>query len=234
VTVSVITPALNEAHNLAERARELSRQEAPWEWIVVDGGSEDGTPQRARDLGATVLSAPRGRGPQLNVGAGLAKGDILLFLHADTTLPDGAFVAIRDACRETRIVGGNFAFRFADDSIGGRFLGFVYASKQRMLRAWYGDSAMFVRREVFSTLGGFENFPIMEDLDFAVRLRRFGATVRLPLTVTSSPRRYRGRLVATIVRWTVIFGLYKLGVSPHRLARFYPPHRERPGSGLGR
>jgi rSAM/selenodomain-associated transferase 2 len=230
VTVSVITPALNEAHNLTERARELSRQQPPWEWIVVDGGSDDGTPQRARDAGATVLSAPRGRGTQLNAGARSAEGEVLLFLHADTSLPDRAFEAIRDACREARIVGGNFAFRFDDDSFAGRFLGVVYAGKQRLLRAWYGDSAMFVRREIFSALGGFEDFPIMEDLDFAVRLRRFGATVRLPLTVTSSARRYRGRLVATIARWTVIFGLYKLGVSPHRLARLYPPHRERPGS----
>lgn len=224
--ISVITPTLNEAGNIHHRARELAMESPPWEWIVVDGGSNDETAVVARRMGAKVIVAARGRGTQLNTGAQAASGDILLFLHADTALPHGALDAIRGACRKTRIVGGNFTFSFADPSLAGRFLSAVYAAKQRVFRVWYGDSAIFVRADTFQSLGGFKGYPILEDIDFVERLRARGRTVRLPLVVRSLARRYRGRFVATVARWSGIFALYKLGISPNRLARFYPPHGE--------
>ncbi|MBC5821004.1 MAG: TIGR04283 family arsenosugar biosynthesis glycosyltransferase [Candidatus Eremiobacteraeota bacterium] len=219
---------MNEARNVRVRAHEIVRQQGPWEWIVADGGSDDDTISAARDVGAFAMRASRGRGPQMNAGASAARGEILLFLHADSTLPDGAFSAIRAALRDPRAVGGNFALRFDDDGFGGRLLAGVYALKQRLFGIWYGDSATFVRRDAFATLGGFGDVPILEDISFVERLRCHGATVRLPLAMTSSARRYRGRLLRTILRWTAIFALYKLGVAPQRLARFYPPHRALP------
>ncbi|GAC1658402.1 MAG: TIGR04283 family arsenosugar biosynthesis glycosyltransferase [Candidatus Elarobacter sp.] len=224
--ISIVTPVLNEERNLRERAGEISVQRGPWEWIVVDGGSDDGSDIVARNAGAQLIRAPRGRGPQLNSGAAKANGEALLFLHADTSLPPGALEAIRSAFSDANIVGGNFTFAFDDRSITGRFLGAVYAAKQRLFRVWYGDSAMFVRRGVFERLGGFADIPIMEDIRFVERLRDVGRTTRLRLIVRSSARRYRGRAFATILRWTTIFGLYKCGVSPHLLARYYQPHRE--------
>ncbi|GAC1310357.1 MAG: TIGR04283 family arsenosugar biosynthesis glycosyltransferase [Vulcanimicrobiaceae bacterium] len=222
--ISVVTPALDEAANLALRARELAAQEGPWEWIVADGESADDTVAVARTAAATVVHSRRGRGSQLNAGAERATGDVLLFLHADTALPPDAFAQIRAVLREPAIVGGNFTFAFDDASFAGRALAFVYAVKGRLFGVWYGDSAIFVRATTFRALGGFAPFPIMEDAHFVERLQRSGSTRRLAAVVTSSSRRYRGRVVLTVVRWTTIFALYKLGVSPHRLARLYKPH----------
>jgi len=225
LNISVIMPTLNEAANLPARARELAAQTGPWEWIVADGGSTDESASIARALGAVVVRCERGRGPQLNAGAARAGGNVFVFLHADTALPQGAFAHVRAALDDPKIVGGNFTFAFDDDSFAGRALGFVYAAKRTLFRVWYGDSALFVRASAFEALGGFAPFPILEDLHFIERLQRFGRTRRLDTVVTSSARRYRGRVVETIVRWTTIFALYKGGVSPHRLARFYAPHQ---------
>ena len=224
MNISIVTPALNEAERMPARGREIAAQSGPCEWIVVDGGSEDGTPAAALAAGARIIATPRGRGPQLNAGAAAASGEVLLFLHADTALPLGALDAIRTALLDPGAVGGNFTFGFDDDTVEARFLARVYAFKQSVFGVWYGDSAMFVRRETFDAIGGFERFPIMEDLRLVENLRRVGRTVRLPLIARSSARRYRGRFLRTIARWSAVLALYKCGVSPHRLARLYPPH----------
>ncbi len=224
MNISIVTPALNEAGRMSARGREIATQLGPCEWIVVDGGSGDGTPAAAQAAGARTIAAPRGRGPQLNAGAEAASGEVLLFLHADTALPPGALDAIRSALLDPLLAGGNFTFGFDDDTVGARLLARVYAFKQRVFGVWYGDSAMFVRREAFDAVGGFESFPIMEDLRFVEKLRRVGRTVKLPLVARSSARRYRGHLLRTVARWSLVFTLYKFGVSPHRLAYLYPAH----------
>lgn len=222
--ISIVTPTFNEATNLVARERELATQEAPWEWIVVDGGSADNSIELARAAGAQVVRSKIGRGIQLNAGARLATGDVLLFLHADTALPSDALAQVRAALLDQAIVGGNFTLSFDDTSFTGHLLAFVYMAKRRLFGIWYGDSAIFVRAITFRTLGGFAEFPILEDAHFVERLQRAGPTRRLDAVVTSSSRRYRGRVVATIVRWTTIFALYKLGIAPRRLARLYAPH----------
>ncbi len=222
--ISIIMPTLNEASNLGLRAPELAVQAGPWEWIVADGGSSDDTVLVAQTLGATVVQSDRGRGPQLNAGAAIASSKVLLFLHADTALPEDALAAIRSALRDPRIVGGHFTFAFDDETFPGHVLAFVYAAKRSLFGVWYGDSAIFVRRSIFEKLGGFARYPILEDADFVERLQRAGATQRLRAVVRSSSRRYRARVVQTIVRWTAIFTLYKVGISPRHLARFYAPH----------
>lgn len=223
--ISVVMPTLNEAENLAVRARELAAQEGPWEWIVADGGSTDDSVAAARAAGATIVQCERGRGPQLNAGAQRAGGNALVFLHADTALPRDAFAQLRAALLDPAVVGGSFTFAFDDASFAGRVLEFVYALKRKLFRVWYGDSAIFVRATTFRALGGFPTFPILEDAHFVERLQRVGRTRRLAAVVTSSSRRYRGRVLQTIFRWTTIFALYKLGVPPGRLARLYAPHR---------
>lgn len=209
------------------RAAELAVQTAPWEWIVADGGSRDATIEVARAAGARIVTAPRGRGPQLNAGAAVALGEVLLFLHADTTLPPGALGAIRTAAADPALRGGNFRLRFEGQDLASRLFTVYYRAQQRWLNMYYGDSAIFVRREVFAALGGFRDDPIMEDYDFVRRLERLGRTCCLPLVVTTSARRYRGRVVGTIATWATIVLLYKLGVPPDRLARLYAP----PGEG---
>ncbi|GAC1456243.1 MAG: TIGR04283 family arsenosugar biosynthesis glycosyltransferase [Gemmatimonadaceae bacterium] len=211
---------------LPSRRDDLKIQTPPWDWIVVDGGSDDGTGEIARTLGAQVLRAARGRGTQLNAGVAAASGEIVLFLHADIALPAGALELIRRVMNDPAIAGGNFTLRFDDSGIAAKLLGWVYATQQRFLGVWFGDSAIFCRRSIFERLGGFPASPIMEDLGFVDRLRVAGKTIKLGLPVTASSRRYRGRLLPTILRWAMMLALYRLGVSPDRLARWYPPHSD--------
>jgi rSAM/selenodomain-associated transferase 2 len=223
--VSVVTPTLDEAATLRDRAHELAVQEPPWEWIVADGGSRDGTPELARSLGARVIVGPRGRGVQLMAGTSAAAGDALLILHADTALPRGALAAIRAALADASTVGGNFTLRFGSGRVADHVFEAYYRAQQRLLGFSFGDSALFARAGVFRFVGGFSDAPVFEDLDLVRRLRRIGRLVRLPLEVRTSDRRYRGRVVRTVATWAVLVALYAAGVPPRRLARLYPPHR---------
>ena len=228
--ISIVTPTLNEETTLPHRATELAAQTPPWEWIVADGGSRDATISVGTSLGARVVASPRGRGLQLNAGAALAQGEVLLFLHADTVLPPGSLEAIRAALVEPRLIGGNFDLRFEGEDRASQVLTGLNRAQRRLFNVYYGDSAIFVRREVFESLGGFRDYPIMEDYDFVQRMKRLGKTTCLPLTVTTSARRYRGRIVKTAAIWGSIFLLYNLGVPPSRLVRLYAA----PGEGGNR
>jgi len=227
VLISVVMPTLNEAANMGARHAEIARQSGPWEWIVVDGGSTDQTLALVRSLGGRIVQSSPNRGLQLDAGANVARGEILLFLHADTALPAAAFDAIRSAMRAPDVVGGNFALRFDENTFVASLFAWCYATQQRLFGAFYGDSAIFVRHTVYRALGGFGGMPIMEDYAFVRRLQKAGPTVRLAQRVTTSARRYRGRLMRALWIWFSIMVLYHLGVPPQRLARMYRPHRDR-------
>lgn len=192
---------------------------APHEVIVGDGGSDDGTVDIARRH-ATVVTGPRGRGPQLNAAAAVATGDALLFLHADVRLADDALPAIEAALRDPSVVGGYFRVRFGR----GPHDALVAASYDLLRRCGivYGDACVFVRRAAFEQLRGFRDFPIMEDMNFVSRMRSLGRVEALPQVVVPSTRRWRrGSRWAAWAAWWAIPILYGLGVSPHRLARLY-------------
>ena len=217
---SVIIPTLNEARTIASTVRRVERMD-PHEIIVSDGGSADGTPELAASY-ATVIDGPRGRGRQLNAGAAAASGDVLLFLHADVTLPGQALPAIEDALDDPGIIGGCFRVRFGSAP----HQAFIAASYD-LLRLGgraivYGDSTIFARRDVFNEVGGFADWPIMEDVNFVSRLRRRGRFVELPLIVVPSSRRWRrGGLWRTWASWWAIQLMFGAGVSPAWLGRFY-------------
>lgn len=197
-----------------------ARQEAD-EVIVADGGSADDTRDRAKQAGADVIDSPPGRGIQLNAGAERARGDVLLFLHADTDLPEGAGRAVLRAIDEG-FVGGGFTVRFNATErlmpLGSR----VVNLRTRITGCPLGDQAQFVRRDVFASMGGFPDWPILEDLDFARRLKRTGRTALLEGPVTTAARRFLEQGVTrTIATNWLIWLLYFIGVSPHRLARLY-------------
>lgn len=218
--LSIVVPVLNEAELLPALLAHLAPFRNDAEVIVVDGGSTDGTREAAR--GARVLTAPRGRARQMNAGAAAARGDILLFLHADTRLPPDALDEIRQALGDPRVVAGRFDVRLAGPRAIYRAVEVLMNLRSRWTGIWTGDQAIFVRRAVFERLGGFPDIPLMEDVEFTRRLRRAGPRACLRARVTASVRKWEreGALRTILLMWALRF-LYRVGVSPARLHRWY-------------
>jgi rSAM/selenodomain-associated transferase 2 len=220
-TISIIIPALNEAHHLPQVLGALPTA-AGVEVIVVDGGSTDATASLAADWGARVIVTAPGRSRQQNQGAAVATGSILLFLHADTRLPQGFDQAIRQTLAQPGVVAG--AFRLAIDSGDWRLRWVEWGvnGRSRLLGMPYGDQAIFLATARFRALGGFPELPMMEDFELMQRLRRLGRVAIAPAAVTTSDRRWRtlGILRTTLANQVMIGG-YLLGVDPQRLAAWY-------------
>jgi rSAM/selenodomain-associated transferase 2 len=218
-TLAIVVPTLDEGEALH---RTLSQALAVADEVVVsDGGSRDRTLEIAQQLGARVVSGPPGRGGQLNRGAAATRSDVLLFLHADTVLPAGAREAVLRAVAEGA-AGGAFLVRFDVDRPLQRLGARLINLRTRWIRLPLGDQAQFAGRTAFEQLGGFREWPILEDLDFALRLRRTRRMTILPGPVTTAARRFlvQGTVRTVATNW-LIWLLFFCGVSPHRLARLY-------------
>ncbi len=176
--ISIVVPALNEEESIASTIRALQSLDGLKEIIVVDGGSADQTVTIARSCAVRVLEAPRGRGQQMQAGAVAAQGDVLWFVHADTIPPTCALASIREALAADSVVGGNLGVIFDGPSRAARRMTAIYPWL-RMLRLCYGDSGIFVRREIYERVGGFQPVALFEDLDLLRRLRRAGRFVHL-------------------------------------------------------
>lgn len=224
--ISVIIPTLNESSTIA---RTLTRTVALGfdEIVVSDGGSTDPTIPMiqaccARIPAVRLVMAPAGRARQLNEGVKACRGDVLLFLHADTELPPTARTVIESTLENTRCVGGRFDVRFDHSSRWGVVISWFMNRRSRLTGIATGDQAIFVRREIFEQMGGFPDIPLMEDIEFSRRLKRLGPTAALTDRVTTSFRRWEknGPLRTILLMWTLRF-LYWLGVNPTRLNQWY-------------
>ncbi len=219
--VSVIVPALNEAGHIETTLRSLLEAN-PHEIIVVDGGSNDGTSALATGLGVKLVNSPRGRARQMNAGAALATGNVLLFMHADTRLPSNWLATVRKTLGERGVVAGAFEFGIADNFWGKQFVEYFTNLRSRWLQNPYGDQTQFLRRALFEELGGFADLPLMEDYELNQRLRKRGRIVTAHAPALTSGRRWKklGVFRTTLTNTLIIAG-YHLGVSPQRLAEFY-------------
>jgi rSAM/selenodomain-associated transferase 2 len=217
--LAIVVPTLDEEP--AVRQNLAAAVAAADELVVSDGGSGDRTREVAASLGAHVVEGPAGRGAQLNRGAAATTAELLLFLHADTTLPAGAADALRAAVARG-CCGGAFRVRFEPTRPLFRFGAAIANARSRLTGVALGDQAQFVTRETFARLGGYREWPLLEDLDFARRLKRAGHVAMLPLEVSTSARRFvrRGPVRTVATNW-LIWTLFACGVPPARLVRLY-------------
>jgi uncharacterized protein len=226
--LTVVIPALNEAAGIAQAVERLRAPDI--EVIVADGGSRDGTARLARQAGATVIETQPGRAWQQNEGARHAGGRVLLFLHADTRLPDDFGAQVFELLMDPGTVLGAFQFKTDWDHWAMRWIERAAYVRSAHLHRPYGDQGLFLRKTVFAKVGGFPLVPIAEDLYLVRRLARMGRIALAPGTAVTSGRRWRrvgiGR--TTLIN-ALIAGGCMLGVDPRRLARLYYRGRKEPG-----
>jgi len=248
--ISVIIPAFNEEKTI-KTCIESAKRLSPLEIIVIDGGSSDRTCKIAQEAGAIVIQSPRGRGIQMNKGASLAKGDILLFLHADAIIandtsflchpelvsgsqemPKQSMKQVQDRVRHDimkaltdKYIGGFFRLRFDDNSISTRLVEFFANLRARLLSLPYGDQAIFIKKDIFRKIGGFREYPFLEDIDLVMRARKLGKLKYIPYSVIASSRRIEKGFpfspILVSLRNALIAFLFMLGVEPFRLVKLY-------------
>ncbi len=221
-SLSIVIPVLDEAPRLGDLLRELQPlRRAGVELVVVDGGSRDGTPQNAMPLADRVIDAPRGRARQMNAGAAASRGDILLFLHADTVLPPGGAAAVMAAI-DGGARWGRFDVRIAGQAPLLRIVARMMNWRSRLSGIATGDQAIFVRRELFERVGGYPDLPLMEDIRLSATLKRLAPPACLREQVTTSGRRWEqhGVLRTILLMWWLRAAFF-FGASPTWLARLY-------------
>lgn len=219
-TISVIIAALNEQAHIETSI--ASAYKDALEVIVADGGSKDNTLDLARRAGACTMSVPYGRYAQFNAAALKAKGNVFLFLHADTILPEGFAEEIFKTLKKANVAAGAFRLAIDADKTAIRIVETFTNLRSRLFQLPYGDQAIFMQRDVFLRSGGFASIPVLEDYEFVRRLRRQGRIKTVNKQVRTSARRWLhlGVLPTTIINQLMIAG-YWLGISPSRLAVFY-------------
>lgn len=222
-TLSVIIPTLNEAEGIATFLQALQPLRARGvELILADGGSRDGTVAAATPLVDRVISAPRGRATQMNAGASIARGEALLFLHADCALPADADLLIISGLGNSGRQWGRFDVRLSGEAPTLRMIGTLMNWRSRITGICTGDQGLFVEQALFESIGAFPDLPLMEDIAIAKRLKRHSAPLCLSAKLTTSSRRWekRGIWRTIVLMWRLRLA-YFLGADPGRLAEIY-------------
>lgn len=227
--ISIIIPVLNEATTI-EATLTILQDTPDLEIIVVDGGSRDQTinianfvsKQLASSLSIKIIATTAGRAHQMNTGAVVAKGDILLFLHGDTCLPPQFNLLLLQALQDAVTVAGAFELQINAQLPGLRLVEKMVNMRSRFFSLPYGDQAIFMKKSVFEEIGGFPNLPIMEDFELMLALRKLGKIVIISAPVITSGRRWQklGVVKTTLLNQLIIAG-YFIGISPNLLVRWY-------------
>ncbi len=218
--ISYIIPTLNEEGSLADTLKSVQSQSGKKEIIIVDGGSSDNTLNIALEHGCKTIKSPPGRGIQMNRGADQSNGDLLLFLHADTSLPPGASAEVESLMGSPGAIAGSFRLIFKPSSKTLKFYSLCASLNNSFFT--YGDQGLFLHRSAFYALGKFKLYPIFEDVDLQTRLRSMGRFVKSPLAVTTSSRRFRkhGVLRQQLLNLCLV-AAFHAGVHPQRLSQLY-------------
>ena len=222
---SIILPVLNESPIINQTIEHIYRLGHGFdlEVIVVDGDTEGGTVYRIKDERVTKVISPKGRGRQMNKGASVATGDILLFLHTDIELPENAFRTISAVIDRKQYVGGAFDLGIKSGRLIFRLIEKMVYIRTRLTGIPYGDQAIFIKKDFFAGMKGYQEIPIMEDVELMRRIKKSGYKICIiPQKVSTSPRRYKkeGVIFCTLRNW-ILMSLYLLGVEPEKLVKYY-------------
>jgi rSAM/selenodomain-associated transferase 2 len=225
IRFSIIVPAFHEGENINDLIENLNHLDSDKniEMVVVDGTQEKDTLKAIHRDRVIKISSERGRAKQMNAGASIAKGEILIFLHADTELPVHALKKIDSLMEQGEYVGGAFDLGIKSDRFIFKVIGKLASWRSRLNRVPFGDQAIFIRRDYFNKVGGYKEIPLMEDMELMRRIRKSGDKIWIFYDrVMTSPRRWEkeGVIYCTLRNWT-LQALYFFGVSPHKLAIFY-------------
>ncbi|MCF7917011.1 MAG: TIGR04283 family arsenosugar biosynthesis glycosyltransferase [Candidatus Omnitrophica bacterium] len=218
--ISVIVPTFNEERNI-RRILELFSQKSEIELIIVDGESQDQTSQIVADYPCLLIKTQKKRAYQLNKGAQRAKGDILIFLHADCLIDDYGLAAIKAAI-DQGCIGGALSQKIEATSFIYRYIEFSGNLRAKLTKIFYGDQAIFVRKDIFNQIGGFEDVDLFDDVLFSKKLKKTGRTCLLNNKVYTLPRRWQkqGIIKTTIINWLISFGfIFKIPID--KLKNFY-------------
>jgi rSAM/selenodomain-associated transferase 2 len=223
--ISVIIPVLNEAERINSCIEYLygDGSGVAFEVIVVDGDPEGNTINQIKDDAVIKIIAPRGRALQMNAGADIAVGEILLFLHADTRLPENGLGLIKSVMDNGEFVGGAFSLGIDSERFAFRIIEFGASLRYRFVRIPFGDQAIFIRRDYFNSIGRYSEIPIMEDAELMHRIKKLNGRIDiLKERVQTSPRKWEedGIIYATLRNYLMQF-LFLIGVSPARLLKLY-------------
>tara|TARA_B100000686_G_scaffold31719_1_gene32900 strand:- start:19208 stop:19882 length:675 start_codon:yes stop_codon:yes gene_type:complete len=219
--ISIIVPILNEASNIKTCIEKIKKLEGEKEIIFVDGGSKD-NPEKIIGNNAKYFSETAGRAKQMNKGAFFSEGEVLLFLHCDTTLPPNAIQEIQNATKDNKIIGGGFLHSFDKKNI---FCGIISLSaniRTFTSHIFFGDQAIFIRKSIFDKMDGYRDLPLFEDWDFSSRMKKHGKTKIIKNKISTSSRRieYWGKIKTLYIWWGLSF-LYLIGFSEEKLSKFY-------------
>jgi rSAM/selenodomain-associated transferase 2 len=219
--ISIIMPVINEAAQLADKLQALQALRSRCELLLVDGGSSDASPAIAAPLVDQVLQSPRGRARQMNLGAEHAQAEVLLFLHADTRLPERAVELIMSAV-EQGAVWGRFDVQFDSPQALFKLIACLMSARSRLTGITTGDQAMFITRRAFQAVGGFPEIALMEDIAISAALKKLGKPCCLKAKVITSARRWQhhGILTTILLMWCLRLR-YFFGAHPDELAARY-------------
>jgi rSAM/selenodomain-associated transferase 2 len=225
IKFSIVVPVFHEGERINDLIEHLNHFDSGknLEIIVVDGAQENDTLRAIHHSNTIKMPSEKGRAKQMNAGASIARGEILVFLHADTELPLHALKKINSLMERSEYVGGAFDLGIKSDKFIFKLIGTLSSWRSRLNRVPFGDQAIFIRREYFNGIGGYKEIPLMEDVELMRRIKKSGNKIWIFYErAMTSPRRWEkeGVIHCTLRNWA-IRALYLLGVSPHKLANFY-------------